>query len=82
MFFYPLRYRIYAMVKTLMLNGHGYDGKVDGEMEMVLIMEVEMETINKRDGRTGKDGKLNKRSKMEKWKIMETLTELKDEKSR
>ena len=29
MFFYPLRYRIYAMVKTLMLTDNGGIGKVD-----------------------------------------------------
>ena len=34
MLFYPLRYRIYAMVKALMLMDNGGIWKVDGGIEM------------------------------------------------
>ena len=37
------------------------------ETENVLIMEVEMEMIKKRDENTGKNGKVNEKSIWKKW---------------
>ena len=69
MFFYPLRYRIYANGKDANANGHG-NWKVDGEteMEMELRWKAKWKWKTKKRGEMAdKNGKVNEKSKWKNW---------------